>query len=171
MIKAVLLDRDGTINVDKGYVHNIESFEFLPGAIEGMKQLYKNGFKLFVVTNQSGLAIKCYTLEDMVKVHHYMLDVLHKEGIEIEKIYYCPHHPSVIDCGCRKPKPGMLEDAIARFGIDVGKSYMVGDKLTDIEAGKAVGLKTMLVGKANCVADYCCNSLMDAADIILGVKS
>lgn len=171
MIKAVLLDRDGTINIDKGYVNNINDFEFLPGVFDALKRLYQDNFRLFIVTNQSGLALNYYTLEDMEEVHHYMLDVLHKEGIEIEKVYYCPHHPSVVDCGCRKPKPGMLNDAIAGFSIDVRSSYMIGDKITDIEAGKAVGLKTIRVGKTDGLADYCCEGLRDAADIILRVKS
>ncbi len=167
MIKAVLLDRDGTINASKRNLHEAENFEFLPGAIDGMKQLYKNDFKLFVITNQPGIALNYFPLEDVEKVHRYMLDVLHKEGVEIEKVYCCPHHPSVADCPCRKPKPGMLEAAIAEFGIDVSKSYMIGNNLTDIEAGKAVGLKTILIFRKDSLADYCCSNLTDAARIIL----
>lgn len=171
MIKAVLLDRDGTINIDKGYVYKLQDFEFLPGAIDALKRIYKNDFRLFVVTNQSGLALNYYTFEDMEEVHRYLLGSLHKEGVEIEKIYICPHHPKVSICNCRKPEPGMLERAISEFNIDVTKSYMIGDKNTDIEAGRKVHLKTILLGKQNSLADCCCCSLLEAADIILGVKS
>lgn len=171
MIKAILLDRDGTINVDKGYVHKIRDFEFLPGAIRALRSLYKGGFNLFVATNQSGIALGYYTLMDLLEVNMYMYDELAKNSIYIDSIVYCPHHPSVSKCDCRKPATGMLESLISKFGIDVRQSYMVGDKASDVEAGKKVGLTTIRIGSDQDFADYCCSSLLEASQIILGVKS
>ncbi len=170
MIKAALLDRDGTINVEKGYVYRVEDFEFLPGAIEGMKMLVDGGFKLFVVTNQSGIALKKYTLENMVAVHDHMLKELSKENIPIEKIYYCPHHSSVKPCYCRKPAPGLLMQARWEYKINVSKSFMVGNRESDVWAGCVIGLNTVLIGHGPTVADYQCDSLLEAAKIIVGVK-
>lgn len=171
MIKAVFLDRDGTINVDKTYVHRVEDFEFIPGAIDAMKDLYRAGFELFVVTNQSGIALGYYKEEDVWKVHEYMFNELFRNGVCLSGIKYCPHHSSVSPCNCRKPAPGMLESLISGFDVDVSRSYMIGDKMTDIEAGNKVNLTTVLLNNRvpfiDRSAGYCCRDLSEASKFIL----
>ncbi len=170
MTRAVLLDRDGTINVDKGYVHKVEDFEFIPGAVKALKSLYDNDRYLFVVTNQSGIALKYYTVEDMQEVHDHMCAELGRWGVHIEEIVFCPHHPSVKRCACRKPGTGMLDSLISKFNIDVKKSYMIGDKEGDVKAGKNAGLITILLGGESKFADYSCKDLLDASTVIMGLK-
>lgn len=149
--KAVFLDRDGTINIDKNYLYKTEEFEFVEGAVEGLKILYDLGYKLIVVTNQAGIGRGYYTEEDLKKLNNYMEEKLLQEGIKIEKCYYCPHHAEhgigkyKIDCECRKPKPGMLLEGIKEFNINPEKSYMIGDKLSDAEAGINAGVKPIIV--------------------------
>lgn len=151
MNKAIILDRDGTINVEKDYLHKIENFEFEKGALEGLKLLAQLGYIFVVVTNQSGIARGYYTEEDLEILNNYIGKVLEKEGVKIEKFYFCPHHPEKgvgkyrVDCNCRKPNPGMLEQAIKEFDIDREKSFMVGDNISDIEAGINAGVKPILV--------------------------
>jgi D-glycero-D-manno-heptose 1,7-bisphosphate phosphatase len=134
-IKAAFLDRDGVINIDKGYVYKIEDFEFKDGIFELLKLLQSIGFTLFVITNQSGIARGYYTLEDFKKLTGHMLDELKKRGIEIKEVAFCPHHPND-KCNCRKPKPGMILDLAKKYNIDLKNSILIGDKLSDIEAGK-----------------------------------
>lgn len=149
--KAVFLDRDGTINIDKVYLYKPEEFEFIDGAVEGLKILYDLGYILIVVTNQSGIARGYYTEEECEKLNNFMNDELKKYGVEIKKSYYCPHHPEKgigkykKDCFCRKPNPGMILEGIEEFNIDVENSYIVGDKLSDAEAGMKAGVKGVVV--------------------------
>ena len=123
MNKAVFLDRDGTINVEKNYLHKIEDFEFLPGVIEGLSLLNNAGYKLIIVTNQSGIGRGYYTENDFITLNNWMLDVLKSNGIIISKVYYCPHLPDAkvekyrMDCECRKPKLGMYNQAIRDCAI------------------------------------------------------
>lgn len=137
MNKAIFLDRDGTINIDKGYLYKIEDFEYIPGVIEGLRMLQDAGYLLIVITNQSGIARGYYSEEDFLELNEWMLSDLKKKGINITKVYYCPHHPSgkieeyKVDCNCRKPKLGMYEEAIEEFDIDVSSSYAIGDKIRD----------------------------------------
>lgn len=137
MNKAIFLDRDGTINVDKAYLSKIEDFEYLPGVIEGLKLLQNAGYKLIIVTNQSGIARGYYTEEDFLKLNDWMIHDLKSKGIEVSKVYYCPHHPSGkiekyrVNCDCRKPNLGMYRQAIRDFDIDVSASYAIGDKIRD----------------------------------------
>ena len=137
MNKAVFLDRDGTINKDKAYLSKIEEFEYIPGVIEGLKLLQEAGFLLIVITNQSGIARGYYKEIDFLKLNDWMITDLKKNGINISKVYYCPHHPDgvvgkySIECGCRKPKLGMFESAIKEFDIDIRESYTIGDKIRD----------------------------------------
>lgn len=138
MNKAVFLDRDGTINVDKAYLSKIEEFEYLPGVIQGLRMLQDAGFILIIVTNQSGIARGYYTEEDFLELNKWMLSDLRKKGIKIAKVYYCPHHPNgkiekyKLDCNCRKPKLGMYEEAIEDFDIDLSRSFTIGDKIRDL---------------------------------------
>lgn len=137
MKKAIFLDRDGTINVEKNYLYQIEEFEFLPGAIKGLKLLQNSGFVLIIVTNQSGIGRGYYTEEDFHKLNNWMLNELKDRGVDISKVYYCPHLPDAsnvkyrIECDCRKPKLGMYEQAIREFDIDINKSWAIGDKIRD----------------------------------------
>lgn len=130
MNKAIFLDRDGTINIDKNYLYKIEDWEFEEGVIEGLQILQKLGYKLIVITNQSGIARGYYTEADAHKVFDYMIDELKKSGIIIEKVYYCPHIGE--ECDCRKPKLGLFYQAQKDYDIDFSKSYAIGDKLRDL---------------------------------------
>ncbi|MDP2704198.1 MAG: D-glycero-beta-D-manno-heptose 1,7-bisphosphate 7-phosphatase [bacterium] len=143
--KAVFLDRDGTINVYKpDYLWKIEDFLWIPEAKEGLRILSKTDYKIVIVSNQSGVGRGYYTKEDVERLHDWMLEECKKEGIRIDAIYYCPHHPDE-GCLCRKPKPGMIHRAAEELVIDLKKSWMIGDNPKDIEAGHAAGLKTIQV--------------------------
>lgn len=137
MNKAVFLDRDGTINVEKHYLHKIEDFEFLPGVIEGLKMLQDAGYLLVIVTNQSGIGRGYYSEGDFLNLNRWMLETLHSKEVNINKVYYCPHLPDAtvekyrVDCECRKPKLGMYLQAMRELDIDLGESYAIGDKIRD----------------------------------------
>lgn len=149
--RAVFLDRDGTINIEKDYLYRIEDFEFIPGAPEAIKKLKDAGFLVIVVTNQSGVARGYYTLEDVECLHAHIREELARIGASIDAFYVCPHHPKEgfgaykADCDCRKGKPGMLLQAARDFDIDLKRSYMVGDKVADVEAGKNAGCRSVMV--------------------------
>ena len=144
--KAVFLDRDGTLNVDKGYVYRIEDWEWIPGAIDAIVALKKAGFLVIVVTNQAGIARNYYTEADVANLHAWVNGELEKYGVAIDGFYYCPHHPEHGGaCGCRKPMPGMLYAAKQDFDIDFSRSWLVGDKAGDVQAGLAAGVKSILV--------------------------
>lgn len=140
MIKAVFLDRDGVINYDKNYVYKIADFVFIPGVFEALRGFSELGYLLFIVTNQSGIGRGYYTLNDFLTLNEWMLENFKKQGIEIKKVYFCPHAPQ-LNCPCRKPKPGMILQAKAEFNVDLGASILVGDKDSDIQAGKNAGIK------------------------------
>ncbi len=147
MQKAVFLDRDGVINNEESnyYIHRTEDFFLNDGIIEALKILQQRGFIFIVITNQGGISKSLYTHEDVKAVHEKLESILFKEEITIKEIYYCPHHSDNENCLCRKPKTISIEKAIARFHIDRGKSYFVGDRETDIQAGLKAGLKTIKV--------------------------
>jgi len=159
-LKAVFLDRDGVINIDKGYVSKIEDFHFKEGIFELLKMLQNMGYTLFVVTNQSGIARGYYSIEDFMQLTKYMLDELEKRGIKIKEVAYCPHHPDITGaCNCRKPNPGMILDLAKKYGVNLKESILIGDKQSDIEAALNAGVsKSYLVN----------NSLFD---IIRQIKS
>ncbi len=142
MTKALFLDRDGVINVEKDYLYKQEDFEFIDGIFELCRYYQDLGFIILVVTNQSGIARDYYTEDDFKKLTSWMIDEFSKNSIEIKKIYHCPHHPDISgECSCRKPKPGMLLDANKEFNIDLENSILIGDKERDIKAGLNAGLK------------------------------
>ena len=150
MIHAVFLDRDGTINLEKDYLYRIEDFDFVPGAPEAVRLLNEAGLFVVVVTNQSGVARGYYSEEDVKKLHHHIDGELASFNARVDAWLYCPHHPlgkgSYADpCNCRKPLPGMLQEAAVSFGIDLAASVMIGDKCADVEAGIAAGCKPILV--------------------------
>ncbi|MDD5867414.1 MAG: D-glycero-beta-D-manno-heptose 1,7-bisphosphate 7-phosphatase [Lachnospiraceae bacterium] len=149
--KAVFLDRDGTINVEKQYLYKKEEFEFLPGVLDGLKLLQKAGYLLVIVTNQSGIARGYYSEDQFHDLNNWMLSKLEEYGITITKVYYCPHHPNAIvekykmDCECRKPKLGMYQMAVQEYGIDLNNSYAIGDKIRDCAICKDSGCKGILI--------------------------
>lgn len=152
MERIVFLDRDGTINKEVNYLHRQSDLHILPGVPQALALLKEAGFRLVVVTNQAGVARGYYTEEDVKHLHAYMNSLLEQSGAAIDWFYYCPHHPVYgmgvykKDCSCRKPKTGMFQMAEKAFSTDKAHSYMVGDKLVDIEAGRNYGLTSILVG-------------------------
>lgn len=139
--KALFLDRDGTINVDKGYVFKKEDFEFLPGIFELIRKYVTQGYLIFIITNQSGIARGLYTENDYLHLTEWMKEEFRKKGIPVEKVYYCPHLPEITGpCDCRKPNPGMIVQAIKEYNIDAKNSVLIGDKKRDIEAGLNAGI-------------------------------
>ena len=147
MNRAAFLDRDGVINLDHGYTYQWEQFEFLPGVPEALRQLQDAGFQLIVVSNQSGIGRGLYTEGDLAKLNTHIAQFLTAEfGVTITGFYHCPHHPTDAQgeflqvCGCRKPAPGMIMTAARDHHIDINASLLVGDKSSDIEAGRAAGV-------------------------------
>ena len=147
MNRAAFLDRDGVINLDHGYTYLWEQFEFLPGVPEAMRQLQDAGFQLIVVSNQSGIGRGYYSDDDLTKLNAHIAQYLTKEfGVTITGFYHCPHHPTDAQgeflqvCDCRKPAPGMIVTAARDHHIDVSASLLVGDKASDIDAGRAAGV-------------------------------
>lgn len=147
--RAVFLDRDGTINEESGYLFRKEDCRFIPGALSAISELHKAGFLIIVVTNQSGIARGLYNEVDLEKLHTFMNEEIEAAGGKVVSWYHCPHHPDypgdATQCDCRKPLPGMLHRAARELAIDLGASWMVGDKLADINAGLAAGCQTILV--------------------------
>lgn len=183
-MKTVFLDRDGTIVEDKeGYLHEISKLKFLPKAMNGLKILYEAGYALIIITNQSGIARGMYTEQQYQAFKEEMHKRLQEQGIMIKDELFCPHHPEKgvgeykIDCGCRKPKPGMLEKAITEHSINPKESWTIGDKAADILAGLAANTRTIGIishekesGEENLKAagaEYVCNNLEEAARYIL----
>lgn len=145
---AVFLDRDGTINIDKGYVHRLEDWEWISGAIDAIVALKNTGFLVIVITNQAGIARGYYDETDMNNLHTMINKELKKHGAKIDGFYHCPHHSDFGEerkCECRKPLPGMIYKAVRDFNIDLSRSWLIGDKASDIQAGQAAGVKTILV--------------------------
>jgi D-glycero-D-manno-heptose 1,7-bisphosphate phosphatase len=137
--RAFLLDRDGVVNVDHGYVFRAEDFEFMVDVFPVLRSLAAKGYLLVVVTNQSGIGRGYYTEENFQQLTDWMLQKFFDEGIEIAAVYSCPHRPEEA-CDCRKPSPGMLLQAERELGLDLSASWMVGDKESDMQAAEAVGI-------------------------------
>ena len=148
---AVFLDRDGTINEQMGYVNHLSRFQLLPGVARAIRGLNEAGLPVVVVTNQSGLARGYFPESLLEAVHAELHRLLAREGAHLDGLYVCPHHPEAreerfrLDCDCRKPRTGLLERAAAELGLDLGRSYMVGDRWSDLRCGAAVGATTVLV--------------------------
>lgn len=141
---AVFLDRDGTINEQMGYVNHLSRFILLPRAAEGISLLNKQGYLTIVVTNQSGVDRGYFPMELVEKINAHMKTTLEKRGAVIDGIFFCPHRPSA-ECECRKPKPGLIEQAVRTFDIEIERSYIIGDTCSDIELGYNSGLQGILV--------------------------
>lgn len=160
MQKAIFLDRDGVINIDKAYVSKIEDFEFCEGVFETLQHFQKLGYLLIIVTNQSGIGRGYYSEEDFQTLTTWMQKELLHVKVKIDAVFHCPHAPEE-NCECRKPKSGMFKEAIKAFDIDVTQSWMIGDKQTDIEAALGAGVtNTILLGKTSV------NFILDTINLI-----
>lgn len=154
---ALFLDRDGVINVEKNYVHRIEDFEFMPGIFELCNTARDQGLALVVVTNQAGIARGYYTEADYQRLTTWMLSQFRARGIALDAVYHCPYHPTAgigeyrRESFDRKPNPGMLLKARDALGLDLPRSVLIGDKLSDIEAGRAAGVGHLLLLGGNTV--------------------
>jgi len=148
---AVFIDRDGTINEQMGYVNHPSRFILLPRVAEAIRLLNENGYLVFVVTNQSGVARGYFPIELVYEIHRRMEDSLLQKGAKIDGIFFCPHYPSgvinryAITCKCRKPNTGLIDMARKKFAIDITNSWVIGDTVSDIEMAKRAGIKSILV--------------------------
>jgi D-glycero-D-manno-heptose 1,7-bisphosphate phosphatase len=144
--KAIFLDRDGIINMERGeYTYRMEDFVFVEGLVKALKKFIKHDYKLIIVSNQSGISKGVYSFEDVDKLHAHIQRYMRMNGIEIDEIYYCPHHPDTGLCICRKPDSLLIEKAIARFNIDPSLSYFIGDRERDTAAAEKVNVKGFLI--------------------------
>ncbi len=150
--RAVFLDRDGTMAPDVHYCRRPEDFELFPYTTKAVGLLNELGFKVIVITNQSGIARGYFTEETLADIHQKMERELAKEGAFVDAIYYCPHHPDD-NCDCRKPKPKLILQAAKDFNIDLKHSFVVGDLQMDIDLGKTAGCKAILVGNPSVIID------------------
>ena len=183
--KAVFIDRDGVIVEECNYVYRPEELRFIDGSVCALRRLTRSPYSIIIVTNQSGIARGYFTEEEYHIFTEHMLSILKKEDVHIDAVYYCPHHPVEgvspayrIDCDCRKPKTGMLERAVREHGIDLESSWLIGDKTSDIKAGKDASCRTIMVrtgyggSDRTCEVgpDYVVDNLSDAVDLILSAE-
>jgi len=180
MKKIIFLDRDGVINVDTGYTHKISDFQFEKNAAEGLKLLRDQGFEFIIATGQSGIGRGYYDEEDFWNFNNHVVSELKKNGISILKTYFSPYHPEKgigkykKTTRCRKPDPGMLEEAAKNFEIDNENSWMIGDKWADVKCGKNFGIRSILVKTGKGGSDekhktdvaFIADDLLDAAKFI-----
>ncbi|MEE9399130.1 MAG: HAD family hydrolase [Dehalococcoidales bacterium] len=170
--RAIFLDRDGTMAKDVHYCHRPEDFELFPDTAKAINLWHERGFKVIIVTNQSGVARGYFTEETLARIHDKMKKELAKDGAFVDAIYYCPHHPDD-NCDCRKPKPKMVLRATKEHNIDLSQSFVVGDLPIDIGLGRAVGAKTILIGDSlstdddSLIPDATVSNLWEAAQAIL----
>ena len=148
MNKAVFLDRDGTINVDHGYVYKKEDLQFIDKALEAMLLLEKAGYLLIIITNQSGVGRGYFREEDVTDFNNHLILKLSENGIKITDVFVCLHTPAQ-NCDCRKPSPKMIMDAISKYNIDPKKSFMIGDKSSDVISGENAGVTSFLINETN----------------------
>ena len=172
MQKAIFLDRDGVINVEKDYVYAIDEFEFIDGIFETLREFQKLGFLLFIITNQSGIGRGYYGIEDFKVLTSWMLNEFKKEGISISQVEFCPHSPDVI-CECRKPKIGMIENILKNYAVDLEHSWLIGDKEADILCANNAKIKNTIQVKSGhsfdeskSKANFVCETVADCLKII-----
>jgi D-glycero-D-manno-heptose 1,7-bisphosphate phosphatase len=151
-IKTVFLDRDGVINKEVGYLHKIQDFEFIDGVFEACLYFKSLNYQIIVVTNQSGIGRGYYDEDDFHIINNWMLGQFKNKGIEILDVFFCPHDPES-NCDCRKPKPGMLNQANEKHNIDMEKSWMIGDKEADVAAANSAGIKNTILVKSGHTID------------------
>jgi len=172
--KAVFLDRDGVINIEKNYLYKIEDFEFVNGTFETLQTLQDTGYKLFIITNQSGIGRGYYTLEDFNKLTSWMLNEFEKNSITISQVELCPHSPND-NCSCRKPLTGMIDNILKNYDLDLQNSWLIGDKSSDIKCAINANIKNTIQVKSghafvekDSKADFVCDSIKDVGKIING---
>lgn len=147
----MFFDRDGTLIEDVGYLRTAAGLRMIDGAPEAVRRLNSRGFLTFIISNQSGVARGFFTEEDLAPIHARLEAELGTAGAHLDRIYYCPHHPTRgtppynVECTCRKPRTGMLDRAVEEFGVDLSRSFVVGDKFADVKAGQNAGARTVLV--------------------------
>lgn len=180
LTKAVFLDRDGVINVDTGYVNHSDDFVFIEGVIEACKAIKEKGYQLVIITNQSGIARGYFTEDDFMTLTEWMDWSFADKGVDVDGVYFCPHHSEKgigeykQNCDCRKPEPGMIISAQKHLKIDLAQSYLVGDKLSDLQAGKNAGIPINILVKtgkevteeAQTAADHVLDSLVDVVALL-----
>lgn len=180
LTKAVFLDRDGVINIDTGYVSHSDDFVFIEGVIDACKAIKDKGYEIVIITNQSGIARGYFSEDDFMTLTEWMDWSFADKGVDIDGVYFCPHHPDKgignykQDCDCRKPQPGMIISAKEHLNIDLSQSYLVGDKLSDLQAGKNAGIPTSILvrtGKevtdeAQEAADHVVDSLVNVVELL-----
>jgi D-glycero-D-manno-heptose 1,7-bisphosphate phosphatase len=181
---AIFLDRDGTLNVDVGYLHALDDLHLFPWTIDALRLLKRAGYLLVVISNQSGIALGFIDDGFVEQAHATMQHQLQRVGIGLDGLYYCPHHPTAaradlrVDCACRKPRPGMIQQAARDLDIDLTRSWTVGDKWLDVQVGHSAGTRSILVRTgwgayaeqrrtADQQVDAVCDNLMHAATTIL----
>ena len=162
--RAVFLDRDGVINDNSKKVNQPGELVIFPWAGAAIRQLKKAGYLVFIVTNQGGIELGYFTEADLAAIHSYLESQLREQDAAIDEIVHCPHFHQ--DCECRKPKPGMILALAAKYNINLMKSWMIGDRESDIKAGKAAGCRTVKLGETFPGADLNCNNLEEAAILI-----
>jgi len=169
--KVFFVDRDGVINKEIGYLHDIDKFEFIDGVLEAFEYILSRNYDIIVVTNQSGIGRGFYSEDNFLELNKWMVNFLKSKGINILDVFYCPHSPED-DCNCRKPKPGMFLDAKKKFNIEMDKSWSIGDKETDITAATYAGISNTILVKSghdineeNSKASYILESLYDVIDL------
>lgn len=183
--RAIFLDRDGTMNVSKGFISKADDLELIPGTIDAVKAINKSGALAIVITNQPVIARGECSFEELHNIHNKLKTLLGEKGAFVDDIFYCPHHPDKgfegevpelkFDCECRKPKTGMIEEAVKKYNIDLSKSYMVGDSTMDLETARNAGIKSVLVntgfagndGKYDRSCDIEADNLFDAVEKII----
>ena len=183
--RAIFLDRDGTMNVSKGFISKADDLELIPGTIDAIKAINKSGALAIVITNQPVIARGECSFEELHNIHNKLKTLLGEKGAFVDDIFYCPHHPDKgfegevpelkFDCECRKPKTGMIEEAVKKYNIDLSKSYMVGDSTMDLETARNAGIKSVLVntgfagndGKYDRSCDIEADNLLDAVEKII----
>jgi D-glycero-D-manno-heptose 1,7-bisphosphate phosphatase len=172
--RFVVLDRDGTINIERKYLSNPDHLELLPGAVRGLRDLHRLGLGLVVITNQSGIGRGYFDWARLDLIHQRLCALLATEGIPLDGIYVCPHHPND-GCTCRKPQPGLLEKAAREHNFKPSEAFVIGDKVIDVEMGQQVGATTLLVrtcygaqvaAQRAVTWDYVVDDLANAAAVI-----
>jgi D-glycero-D-manno-heptose 1,7-bisphosphate phosphatase len=148
LVKAIFLDRDGVINIDYGHVHEIENFKFIDGIFNLCRFFLSKGYIIIVVTNQGGIGKGLYSKNEFNDLDSWMRKEFYYEGIEISKTFYCPHTKEQ-NCECRKPKPGMFLRAIDDYKVDPKTSILIGDNMSDLEAGKQAGIENLFLFTEN----------------------
>ena len=156
--KAIFFDRDGTLIIDKHYMHKVEELEYFPTCFSTLKELQNRGYLLFMVTNQSGIGRGYFKVEQMHEVHDQMIKDFTEQEIKITDIAFCPHSPDD-NCDCRKPSPKMIDELVAKYNIEASQSFMLGDKVIDAECGFNAKMKGFTIGKDD--YQYNLNSLED----------